>query len=105
MVWYLIVSLAVALMARLFDTETIGHIAWNVVSVVAFLYALQGVGILWYLMERGGLPPMMRLIVPPVLALLLFAPGLNYIVLLGLPGLGVSETWIHYKRGIQQEEQ
>ena len=105
LVWYLIVSLAVALMARLFGTETIGHIAWNVVSVVAFLYALQGVGILWYLMERGGMPPMLRLIVPPVLALLLFAPGLNYIVLLGLPGLGVSETWIHYKRGIQQEEQ
>jgi uncharacterized membrane protein len=105
MVWYLVVSLAVALMARLFGTETVGHIAWNVVSVIAFLYALQGVGILWYLMERSGAPPSVRLIVPPVLAILLFVPGLNYIVLLGLPGLGVSETWIHYKRGLEQEEQ
>ncbi|MFP4431416.1 MAG: DUF2232 domain-containing protein [Spirochaetaceae bacterium] len=104
MVWYLVGSLAVALMARLFGTETVGHVAWNVVSVIAFLYALQGVGILWYLMERSGAPPSVRLIVPPALAILLFVPGLNYIVLLGLPGLGVSETWIHYKRGLEQEE-
>ncbi len=105
MVWYLVVSLAVALMARVFDAETIGYIAWNVVSVIAFLYALQGVGILWYLMERSGAPPSVRLLAPPVLAILLFVPGLNYIVLLGLPGLGVSETWIQHRSGLEQEEQ
>ncbi len=105
LVWYLVGALAVALMARILEAESIGHIAWNVVSVVAFLYALQGVGILWYLMARAGSPPMLRMMVPAMLAILVFVPGLNLVVLFGLPGLGVSETWIQYKRGLEQEDE
>jgi hypothetical protein len=36
-----------------------------------------------------------------ILMMMLVMPGINYIVIIGLPVLGISETWINLRKPIR----
>ncbi len=62
------------------------------------MYAIQGLAVVWHLLDRRkvGRPQRIGLAVGLVIGLLI--PGLNLVFLLGLPGLGISEVWVNYHR-------
>ncbi|MFA7565831.1 MAG: hypothetical protein WCY01_02310, partial [Alkalispirochaeta sp.] len=71
--------------------------------IASFLFAVQGIGILQHLVvRRGGSPTAERWVITGVL-ILMFLPGLNIVVSVGLPLFGMSELWIDYKRGESYE--
>ena len=74
----------------------IGILAWNVALLGTVLYGLQGVDILKFILRRME---RFRSMVIFAIILCLFMPGLNIIILIGVPLLGVSGLWIQYDRG------
>ncbi len=71
-------------------------VAWNVALGLSVLYAIQGLSILVARFRRTSAYFSVGKIVGLVLLLCLL-PGLNLICIVGLPILGVLETWIRFR--------
>jgi hypothetical protein len=98
-VWLLVGAAGAALLSLVGNLGVIEHLSWNALFIALFLYGGQGLGILWSLLDRWEVARGIRIGVGAALAVLLFLPGANLLVMLGLPGLGVAETWIHFRSG------
>jgi hypothetical protein len=98
-VWMLTAAAAAALLSLLGDLGVFEHLAWNGLFVALLLYGGQGLGILWALLDRWEVARGIRIGLGVALAVLLLVPGANLLVILGLPGLGVAETWIQFRPG------
>jgi hypothetical protein len=98
-VWALVLISAAALVSMVGNVGVFEHLSWNALFIVLFLYGAQGLGILWSLLDRYDISRGIRIGVGAALAILLLVPGANLLVMLGLPGLGVAETWIHFRTG------
>jgi hypothetical protein len=98
-VWGLVGASGAALASLVGDLGVFEHLSWNALFMALFLYGGQGLGILWSLLDRYEVARGIRIGVGAALAFLLIIPGANLLVLLGLPGLGVAETWIHFRSG------
>lgn len=72
--------------------------AWNALFFGLALYGAQGLGILFHLLESKGIGRGGRLFAAIALIVLLFVPGMNVAVMLGIPGLGVAEIWVNFGR-------
>ncbi len=97
-IWPLILAWAGVLLDTWKDAGVIGYIFWNVGLIFLFLYGLQGIGVLRALFNRYRVPVFIRMFIGLVCIILAARPGLNLIVFIGIPGLGVSELWILYRR-------
>lgn len=96
--WPTLILWAAVLANRMLHLGPIGDAAWNLAMVGAFLYGLQGVGIVQYLFAHYNVARGFRFLLVVVVLILLFIPGVATIVLLAFPILGISELWIHYGR-------
>jgi hypothetical protein len=97
-VWPLIGSLALLLLGLLVPIGPAGIAAWNLALIMLFLYGLAGLGILRFLLRRAGAPAGLRIGVALALGILALIPRINLALVILIPGLGVSETWIKYRR-------
>ncbi len=98
-IWALLLSgAAVAGDALLGDVGMLSYPGWNVFSVFLLLFALQGIGVLQWLFRRYNVPSTMRVLIGIALVFMLFRPVLTFIPVFGLPLLGISETWLDFKR-------
>ena len=75
----------------------IGYISWNTALVMLLLYGIKGAGLIKYLFGKYKLAKQKQRAVVMMMFILFLIPGLNLIVLLGIPGLGVSEIWVRYR--------
>ena len=98
MVWALLISWAGILLDSLVDLKFFGYLVWNAGLIMMFIYGLQGIGIIRYLFQKYNTPGGIRILFGVVFIILLFWPGLNLIVMIGVPALGVSEIWIKYRK-------
>ncbi|MDX9800594.1 MAG: DUF2232 domain-containing protein [Spirochaetia bacterium] len=98
MVWPLITALLIVVISFKINTGFIGDLGWNVLLIMVTMYGFRGFGIIQGMMASFKLPASLRVLIVFSIMLFLMQPGLNYIVLVGLPGLGVSEIWINYNR-------
>lgn len=104
MIWAVIAGLSVVVLAWLRETPALIEIVgWNVLLITAFLFAVQGIGLAQHLLVRRGVGPIGERWVLTAVLILLFLPGLNVLVSIGLPLFGMSELWIDYKRGESDE--
>lgn len=103
-VWALIVAWGGVLGSMLLEVGSISYVFWNAGFVTLALYAMQGISILLHFAERRKVARGSRIMIAAGLVLGLLIPGLNIVVGLGLPGLGVSEIWIDYRRLKGSEE-
>ncbi|MCF7927903.1 MAG: YybS family protein [Spirochaetales bacterium] len=70
----------------------------NAGIIFLFLYGVQGLGILIWFLRRSKLSPQSRMLVTVLLIVSLFAiPGLNLVLSIGLPALGISDIWFKYR--------
>ena len=103
-VWVLIGSWGGVLLSMVTDLGGVAYLFWNVAFVSLAIYAIQGIAIVWYYLDKRGTQRGTRIAIAVGLFVGLLIPGLRIVVLLGLPGLGVSEIWIDYHRLKGSEE-
>lgn len=103
LVWVVIVGLAIVVGSEFVETGFATPLGWNALLVGSFLFGVQGVGLIQHFVRlRGGTDRGERW-VPTVVLMLLFVPGINLLVMLGVPLLGMSEVWVDYRRGEEYE--
>lgn len=96
-VWPLIVSLALVLADIAFGVGIAGYVGWNAGLIMLFLFGLQGLGVVQFAFARYSVSRTLRLLAYVVLVVLFLSPGANIAVVVGIPGLGVSEIWLRYR--------
>lgn len=67
---------------------------------VSVLYAIQGFAIILFWLVKRNLAHSASRLVIMALFLIVLIPGLNVLVVFALPLLGVTETWIAYRRNV-----
>lgn len=105
MIWPLLAPWALVLLDLRVDIGALRYVAWNAALIMTFTYGMQGVGILQTILDRRNVSRGFRIILGVALVLLALWPGVNLLVLIGLPGLGVSELWIHYRRDQKEKDE
>jgi hypothetical protein len=102
-IWPLIVSLALALGDMLIGLGHLGYIAWNALLIFLFFYGLAGVGIIHFLFARHSLPRRWLVLLQLALVVMLIFTRLSLLVIILVPGLGISEIWLHHRRQERSE--
>ncbi len=96
-VWILIASLSGVLADHLFTLGWLGYISWNVALIMMLMYGIKGVGLISFLLKKYNVTKQKRRSLIMIIFILFLIPGLNLVVLLGIPGFGVSEIWVRYR--------
>jgi len=97
MIWPLIVVLAGVLLDVFIGISWLGYIMWNSAFIMIFLYGLHGIGLIKYILDRYKIPGSGRRLITVFTIVILLLPGINLVVLIGIPIFGVSELWITYR--------
>jgi len=75
----------------------IGFLFWNYGMILLSIYAMQGIGILKSLFRQHGVSRLLQVLVTFSAVIVMLTPGLNLVLIVGVPLLGLSEYWIHYR--------
>lgn len=97
-VWPLIASLALVVLNLIVPLEPLEVLAWNALLIFAFLYGISGLGIIRFLLSKLKVRPGIRWLVIIGIIILAMTPRIGIAVLILIPGLGVSEVWLKYRR-------
>ncbi|MFP4363821.1 MAG: DUF2232 domain-containing protein, partial [Spirochaetia bacterium] len=97
-IWPLLLSWTGILLDTIFGLGFGGYVFWNAGLITVFLYLLQGIGILQFLIVKFKVPRIARFMFIFALITLMLVPYLYFIMLLLIPGIGISETWINFGR-------
>lgn len=96
-VWIFLGGWTVVLATLVVDMPVLESLAWNIALSSTLLYMVQGVSILAFLVRKRN-PGATATRIFFLSFLLVMLPGVNVIPLVVLPLLGVSETWIGYRK-------
>jgi hypothetical protein len=99
-VWVLLSSIALLLASRFFNSEILEIILWNVLTVCGILFLAQGAGILLYILEKRS--NTFKIAVNVLAVILIFSP-FRIIIPAALLLLGVTESWVAFRRPKQQD--
>lgn len=98
-IWIFLALWVLVLLFRFISVPTIAVVAlFNVTLSYTILYAVQGFSVLFYNMRKKGRKLKSYTLFLILLAIALFIPGINFIIVLGLPLIGVLETFIELRR-------
>jgi len=97
LLWPVLICWFLILLETMIPLGVFRYFVWNAGLVLLLLYGFQGISILQALMDRFKLSRGLRLLVALILISLLLRPGFNVFVMIVVPGLGISETWIRYR--------
>lgn len=103
LLWPMLLA-AVGMLVEIFELLDLGYgspVVWNCGLILMFIYGMQGLAILRSLFIRFKLPPSLSMMIEFIIIFMLFMPGINYIVIIGLPVFGISETWINLRKSIR----
>jgi len=101
LLWPLIGAWSLVLLDTLgaFDSvRFLRYLAWNAALTLLLLYGLQGFGIIQALLTKVGVSPVLKGLIFFGVLVLLMSPTVNVVLIVAVPGLGVSETWIDFGR-------
>jgi len=93
MIWVVIAAWGGVLLSMLVDVGWLSFVIWNLALLSLAIYSIQGLAVIWHLLDRKKVARNQRLVLAVVLIL-----GLNVVLLLGLSCLGISEVWVNYHR-------
>lgn len=102
-IWPLLISWTGVLVDNFFSLGFVSYIVWNAGLIFLLLYGLQGYAIIRFLLGKSNASRGLRLFAGLGIVFLLFIPGLNLLVMVGIPGFGVSELWIKYRKEERKE--
>jgi len=97
MIWPLIVFLGGVFFDIFIGIPWLGYFLWNATFIIMFIYGLQGIGLVKFLLNKYKVSKRGRRFFAILVFAVLLMPGINLVILLGVPVLGVSELWIKYR--------
>lgn len=97
MIWLLLTPWAVVLLNQRIDVKVAGYIALNLGIIMLLVYGIQGYAIVKAILAKRNAPKGLNRLVSLLCVVFLFWPGFRFLIIIGLPVLGVSELWIHYR--------
>jgi hypothetical protein len=101
MIWVFLGSWTVVLMFILSKSGYLPlALSLQLALAVSVLYAIQGFAIILFWLVKRNLAHSASRVVIMALFLIVLIPGLNVLVVFALPLLGVTETWIAYRRNV-----
>ena len=102
--WLVVLSWGIVLVDSVSNSGVgaIRYAAWNVGMTALLMYGIQGVGIIRHVLVKRKVSRFIRISFGILVFLMLFWPGANLVVLIGIPGVGISETWVRYR--VQSKE-
>ncbi len=95
--WPIIAVWSGVLLDVLVGIPYIGFLFWNYGMILLSIYAMQGIGILKSLFRQHGVSRLLQVLVTFSAVIVMLTPGLNLVLIVGVPLLGLSEYWIHYR--------
>ncbi len=104
--WPLIASGAAVLLDLIVPIPAVSAAGWNVGLVVMFLFGMQGLAIVKFVLEKYGLPRFIWTIAVALLCIVVLnainaiayrSVDLNVILVAAIPAFGVSENWIRFR--------
>lgn len=95
--WPVIAAWFGVLLDVLVGIPYIGFLFWNYGMILLSIYAMQGIGIMKSLFQQHGVSKLLQVLVTVSAVLILLTPRLNLVLIVGVPLLGLSEYWIHYR--------
>ena len=98
LIWPLLISWSGILLDAFFGIGVFGYFFWNAGLIMLFLYGLHGFGIIRFFFRKRRISRGRIFLFGLFLIILLLWPGINLIVIIGIPGLGLSELWIKYRK-------
>ncbi len=99
LIWLLILSLALTLVSRLISVPAVLFIlSMSVLTASLIIYGVQGFSVLYYWLKKkvSGLKSTTLFFTLALISILI--PGLNLIVLLGVPVIGILENFFDLKK-------
>ncbi len=96
MIWPFLIAWSLVLMTKFLELGILGIIGWNVGLSLAVVYFLQGISIFMFRMMKKGMKMRNGTIIVWTMILLIL-PGINILAMVGIPLIGISEIWIHYR--------
>jgi len=75
----------------------IGFLFWNYGMILLFIFGLQGIAIMKFLFGQYGVSRFIQMLVVFSAAIVLMTPRINFVLIAGVPLLGLSEIWIRYR--------
>lgn len=96
-VWIFLGGWTIVLATLIVDMPVLESLAWNVALSTTLLFMVQGISILTFLIRKRN-PGATATRILILSFLLVMLPGVNVIPLVVLPLLGVSETWVGYRK-------
>ncbi len=103
-IWPLIGSLALVLLDTAVELSALGFFAWNICLIFLFLYGLEGIGIIKFLLKKHRLPRGVKWLFLSAFCILLLSPRINIVIFMLIPGLGISEIWVKYRKEERSKE-
>ena len=105
-IWPLIAAWSLVLLAHLIKLPFVYSLFLNVGLIFLFLYGLQGLSIIKYLLAKYNISGRWKILLLLIIFMVLFFPPISIAFFIIVPGLGVSEIWIKYRsRGKEKEEE
>lgn len=98
-IWiFLVLWMAVILLSFAKASYFLEAVLLNLAGGITVFYGIQGFCIILFLMRRKHTDYTAGRLFGMLLAFILLVPGLNALVVVALPLLGVTETWITYRK-------
>lgn len=99
LIWLFIALWAVVLFSRFVSLPyQLGIALINLALCVSIAYAVQGFSVVYYKLRIRGRKLRSYSLFLVLAAVAIFVPGINFIIVLGLPLLGVAETFFELRR-------
>ncbi|MGN1189975.1 MAG: DUF2232 domain-containing protein, partial [Candidatus Ornithospirochaeta sp.] len=97
-VWILILALALFLLGRFISMPLVLSMAFlSLVVTMLLVYSIQGFSVLMAWIKNGGVNMKSTTLFIILLMIILLMPGLNIVVLIGLPVIGLIENFFNIK--------
>ena len=102
LIWGFLLGWFGVLLSLLRPLGWVSILFWNIALLSTVLYGMQGIDILRYYIKKVE---RLRIVILVTILLFVFIPGLNILMMVGVPLLGVSEIWIQYRRTVEERSE
>jgi uncharacterized protein YybS (DUF2232 family) len=102
LIWGFLLGWFGVLLSLLRPLGWVSIVFWNIALLSTVLYGMQGIDILRYYIKKVE---RLRIVILVTILLFVFIPGLNILMMVGVPLLGVSEIWIQYRRTVEERSE
>jgi hypothetical protein len=97
LLWVLAAAALLIPVTSLLSWTGLGIILWNIITLCVMMYLAQGLGIIIFFASKKEFPAFLRFLLPIVIVVLVFSPGVNAVLLGIIALLGIVENWVSFR--------